>query len=83
MRKERYIHDESYIGALTTTKAVVVRIFHAHVFDFKCKKQLLTSRHPNQTKVNINNGTMPATMDRNKKEKKSKEERERENALGR
>lgn len=40
MRKERYIHDESYIEVLTTTKAVVVRIFHAHVFDFTYKKQL-------------------------------------------
>lgn len=34
MRKERYIHDESYIEVLTATKAVVVGIFHAHVFDF-------------------------------------------------
>lgn len=39
MRKERYIHDESYSEALTSTKAVVVRIFHAHVFDFTYKKK--------------------------------------------
>lgn len=40
MTNERYIHDELYIEVLPTTTAVVVRIFHAHVFDFTYEKPI-------------------------------------------
>lgn len=44
-------------GIQVFRKAVVVRIFHAHVFDFTYKKKCNCTQavDPNQTTVNINN----------------------------